>query len=96
MKGRCGVTIFVVLLSLLPVASEAWGQSQSITLFERDSEYNHVVVADRGKLRVMNFRRRGVNHQETVIDRARPLRAPMGFGVLRFFVCAADRCSLRP
>jgi spermidine synthase len=56
----------------MPVATACAEASR--TLFERESEYNHVVVTEEAGQRVMNFRRRRVDYHETVLDVARPLR----------------------
>lgn len=61
--------ILATMADIRPVAAE-----QSRTLFERESEYNHVIVSQEGHERVMHFRRRRVDYRETAIDTRQPLR----------------------
>ncbi len=43
-------------------------------LFEQESQYNHVIVTQEGRERIMHFRRRRVDYRETAIDVDNPLR----------------------
>jgi spermidine synthase len=58
--------------ALLLAASSARGESR--TLFEHESQYNHVIVTQEGSERIMHFRRQRVDYRETVMDTAEPLR----------------------
>lgn len=49
-------------------------EAQDQTLFDRESEYNHIVVTQEGDLRIMHFRRREMMYRETVIDTSDPHR----------------------
>ena len=42
--------------------------AQEATLFERESEYNHIIVTQEGTLRVMHFQRRRMLYRETALD----------------------------
>lgn len=71
----------VAVLVALSAVAQAWHPSGASaqdegdqTLFERESEYNHVIVTQEGDLRVMHFRRRRVMYRETVLDTSDPHR----------------------
>lgn len=67
------LSTLVALTFIVPAWSEAMAQS-SRTIFERESQYNHVVVTQEGNERIMHFRRRRIDYRETVMDTAQPLR----------------------
>jgi spermidine synthase len=62
--------IALVLAAHVPEAAA----EQARTLFERESEYNHVIVQQEGNERILHFRRRSVDYRETVVDTRQPLR----------------------
>lgn len=65
--------VLLALAIALALPATACAQS-SRTLFERESQYNHVVVTEEAGLRIMNFRRHRVDYHETVFDPAQPNR----------------------
>jgi spermidine synthase len=65
--------LLALAISVTLQGATACAQS-SRTLFERESQYNHVVVTEEDGLRTMNFRRHHTDYHETVFDPAHPLR----------------------
>jgi len=62
--------IFGFLSFLIATSASAQGRP----LFERESQYNHVIVTEDGNERIMHFRRQRMDYRETVIDTTDPLR----------------------
>lgn len=65
------VIVTAVVHLLAPSPARAQGER---TLFDRESQYNHVVVTEGGDRRIMHFRRHQAEFRETVIDTNDPLR----------------------
>lgn len=61
-------SVVATLVFMFAAASTAAWAETSRTLFEQESQYNHVVVTQEGQERIMHFRRRRVEYRETVID----------------------------
>lgn len=61
--------VAVLLTSTVDVHAQA-----ERTLFERESQYNNIVVTQEGNERIMHFRRHSAEYRETVIDVSNPLR----------------------